>query len=353
MDLFVPFSCICALLAGWAVVGFSRHNSAIFSKSSSAAFAGMTTGLLGICDAPAADNPNRFSLRGHFAYNVSVDFRDIDSLTAPGPAAGGGLPRTYQDGFIGVDVSGNAGGLTWFWGYENASQVDLANDRIFMNAGTVATPGTDLDQKDGPQQGFDVSYGRVLGESEYGSWGLRLGVGWTDVGISGMTTRLTDAFALGGVIPPDPPFSGTFVGPGPLISDAPTRGTTASMNLLEGDLYGWRMGPFVEAPVGNRLSLSLDAGLAFAYFSGRLSFNELTTAGGIATGRSLRSAEGDFLFGAYTEAQVNFRINDDLTAIAGVGYQFLQNSKHSFEGRQATLDLGKTVLMTFGIAWSF
>src|SRR5436190_17264130 len=73
---------------------------------------------------PGADfpeNPNRISLGARFGMNFKGDFHNNAGVN-PGPAAAGADHR-YNDGYVLVDSSGNAGGMTWYWGYQNASQV--------------------------------------------------------------------------------------------------------------------------------------------------------------------------------------------------------------------------------------
>src|SRR4051812_11189102 len=67
------------------------------------------------------ENPNRFSLGARFGMNFKAAFGN-SAVVDPGPAAAG-ANYNYNDGYVRVDSSGNAGGLTWNWGYQNASQV--------------------------------------------------------------------------------------------------------------------------------------------------------------------------------------------------------------------------------------
>jgi hypothetical protein len=93
----------------------------------------------------------------------------------PGPATGGGVDRFYDDGFVRVDATGNPGGYTWFWSYENATQI---------------------------QGSFISFHSQAL--------------------LDANTIQLvTDTYDLGGLFPPSAPYTGTFEGPGPVLPDAP------------------------------------------------------------------------------------------------------------------------------------
>ena len=93
----------------------------------------------------------------------------------PGPAVGHRVDRTYDDGYVLVDSTGNSFDLTWNWGYLDASQYFPATDTFHFH--TIQITGA-------------------------------------------VATVLTDVYsAAGGFVPA--PHSGSFLGPGPTISDEP------------------------------------------------------------------------------------------------------------------------------------
>src|SRR4051794_22859692 len=65
-------------------------------------------------DAP--EEPNRFSIGARFGMNIKASFKNTPSAGGsavnPGPATGG-ADHTYDDGYVRVDSSGDAGGVTW------------------------------------------------------------------------------------------------------------------------------------------------------------------------------------------------------------------------------------------------
>jgi hypothetical protein len=93
----------------------------------------------------------------------------------PGPATGGGVDRLYNDGYVRVDSTSNPDGYTWYWGYQNSAQVQ--GDFILFHCQIALDPNTQ--------------------------------------------ETITDTYSLNGVVPPSAPYSGTFLGPGPLIPNAP------------------------------------------------------------------------------------------------------------------------------------
>src|SRR3954467_4203873 len=60
---------------------------------------------------------NRIGLSYQMGLNITVDFRRLGglALSSPGPATGTTVNRTYDNGYNRVDISTNAGGLTWHW----------------------------------------------------------------------------------------------------------------------------------------------------------------------------------------------------------------------------------------------
>src|SRR5437879_6247622 len=77
-----------------------------------------------------------FRIGGSFMLNVSTEFKTTGTFAVnrPPPSTAGGV--SYDDGFVGVDKTGNAPApgtttlITTFWGYNDASQVDTAADRL-------------------------------------------------------------------------------------------------------------------------------------------------------------------------------------------------------------------------------
>jgi len=44
----------------------------------------------------------------------------------------------YNNGYVLTDISGNAGNQTWYWGYDNSSQVNFANNTIAFDRTVMA-----------------------------------------------------------------------------------------------------------------------------------------------------------------------------------------------------------------------
>jgi hypothetical protein len=320
-----------------------------------------------IAQQTATSDPNWISLSPYLGFNISARFKHLGNVSPasqPGPTAGGGVDRTYDDGFVRVDSSGNQGGLTWFWGYNNASQVQ--GDTLRMHSGASASANGALEKGNDPQMGFELAYGRRLGEVLRGHWGLEAAFGFTDISIrdnrslTGTGLLATDAYSLGGIVPPQAPYSGSFSGPGPLIGDAPTR-TAASTSLLvtgkrtlDAQLYGLRLGPYFELPITKRFAARLGAGLAVAVVSSDFSFNETAAfASGPSVSRSGSNSNNDILAGGYFSGQLSYAVTERTSFFAGAQYQYLGKSSQSAAGGAAVLDLSHGIFVTLGVRLSF
>ena len=107
--------------------------------------------------------PTWFSLGPQFGLKLNARFNHLGNLssTAPGPATGGDMDRTYNDGFV---ESGQAPGMPAsaleLRVIQNSSQVQSGN--IVMHA-TSPVNGS-LNDNDDPQPGFDLAFGHDFGE---------------------------------------------------------------------------------------------------------------------------------------------------------------------------------------------
>ena len=68
---------------------------------------------------------DRLGLSYQMSFNVSARFRNVGSVPFPNNPSVTGL--SYQDGLVGTDNTANAGGLTSYWGYQNANQAVVNN----------------------------------------------------------------------------------------------------------------------------------------------------------------------------------------------------------------------------------
>ena len=307
------------------------------------------------------DNPNRFFLGPRFGMNFKADFHNNASYfnaVNPGPATPG-ADHTYNDGYVLVDSSGNAGGLTWNWGYKNSSQV--AGDTMQFHAIQSSSSSSATDD---PQYGAELIYQRVIGRLPFlssGRWGREAGFGFTELDLrdnrSGTVSVTTDTYQLNGVLPPSAGYNGTFSGPGALLGDTPMRTTMSavltSQQKLSGQLFSLRLGPFAEWNFTPKLSLAASVGLTLAPTTVDYDFSETVTLASGTFAASGHSSKTKLLYGPYVGGMLRYAFNKTWGVYVGAQFQNLTDLEQSVGGHTARLDPGATVYGTVGASWSF
>ena len=312
------------------------------------------------------DNPsewNHFGLDFRMGFNIQAKFTGPVVLAAPPPpSAGAAANRAYSDGFVNVDSSGNAGNLTWNWGYQHASQI--SGDTVLMHAASVSS-GTVSSGGEDPNLGFELNYMRDLGHESWGRWGIKAAFGYTAIDLrncdplSASAQLITDAYQLNGVTPPIAPYAGSFSGPGVVLGSFPTRTITPSTATITGSrsldatLYDFHLGPAVALNITRRLSLELGGGLAVGLVDSTFAFHDMSpTALGTGSSSGSTSSTG-WLVGGYAEAGLAYRVAKAASLFAGAQFQYLGDFNQSVGGRSAQLDLSQSIFCVLGLELHF
>jgi hypothetical protein len=314
---------------------------------------------------------NRFSLNARFGLNISAKFKRASmSLTAPPRTTPDGSRYNYDDGYVLTDVSGNYGGQTWNWGYDQPGQI--AGDTILMHHSTVsadAPSATGVDEDD-PQCGFEFAYDRELGKRDKLHYGFEAAVNYMNLSLkdtsafSGNVSRLTDAYPFTpGTTPPTAPNQGSFNGPGFVLGATPVSSTTTlipggativDQRNFDADIWGFRLGPYAEYPLNQNIDLWFSGGLAMGLVDGSASWKETASiAGGGTMVGSGGGSDLGLLWGGYLSAKVSWQLSEHWSAEGGVQYQYLGTYEHNFGGQVMQLDLSKSMFITIGLDYSF
>lgn len=325
---------------------------------------------------------NRFSLKATFNFNIRTEF------TSATPNNSGSFPRvgpenrTYDDGFVKVDISGNAGGTTWNWGYNNGSQFTPADAALappntgasslaFHSVSSLAD-GQTRGSRDRMTPGLELAYEEVLGrfhftEKRRANIGMLVTFGYLRLGqndsgsLAGLVGLTTDKYLTGAVLPPLAPYSGSFAAPGPLLPDAPAERALTTVaatgtvnNRLDGSLYGFSLGPFIEFPLHDKVSLTLGGGLGVVYASTTYSFTETVVVPGVVTAtRSGRVSADDWLFTAVAKANLYVALSEAWSWELGLAYQYAGNSRSSVQGKSSNLQLDAILSVNTGLNYAF
>jgi hypothetical protein len=321
-----------------------------------------------------AETQNRFYIGGRLHFNVKGTIQNTKQPAFTGPE--------YDDGFVSNDSSDSASGKSWNWGYSFTNQIfGTSPSRELELHGADSPRDGSVDRLNSDAEyGFEMGYGRdfwKFGKEEYPT---RVGIeGSFSVGalgldsrntMAGTVTRVSDRYLLGSVIPPRPPYSGSFQGPVPpnpptplistnIISHTTTTETATSHqeSSLDGTYWGFRLGPYIEVPwPGYRFSFGGGFGLSMVQVDARFSYREeftITGLGGPPQPREDSTRKADLLFGFYANAKVYYWLNDVVALYGGAEFQTLDNLTLEATHKSATLDFGNTFGITLGVMYAF
>lgn len=292
---------------------------------------------------------NRVSFGYRAGFLIDADFKNFGTApTVGGPSLNG----SYSDGFVRSDSTGNAGGLTTNWGYDAPSQI--SGGALYLRGSQDGSIGENAGSDF--SHGFELLYGRYLGTLGKGRWGVDLGFNYTAVDIDAAfavsrSVLTVDGFDLGGIIPPGAPYAGPFTpGPGvPLLPAVGTPTVVTVQNQLDSTLYGFKIGPFWEVPLTDRVTFGVGAGFALLVADTDYSFSEMY-GGIVRTGNASRS---EILPGAYATATLACRLTDRLSLETGLQLQGADSTRLRAGDKEARLDLGLHLLWTAGLRWEF
>jgi len=334
--------------------------------------------LVGISNTTRGENltNNQISLSARFGFNISARFKGLSSLPSPvSPTrrTPHGDAYNYDDGYVLTDNTGNFGGQTWYWGYDNSSK-QISGNNILMSRSSLAGGPSEVSLDDDPSYGAELVYRRLLWNKDRWFVGLELAGNYLNLSLSDsralsanvMRTTYPFAFTPGTTPPaasPDSPYQGSPEGPGFVISDTPGDPTIAPVpggavvqghRQFDADIWGLRLGPYVETPLGTKFRLSLSGGLAAGWLDGSASWNETASISGIQGATASGSGHADeMLWGFYVAGNISWQFAERWSAVAGVQYQYLNDFSHSFGGRQVEVNLSESIFATVGISFNF
>jgi hypothetical protein len=316
---------------------------------------------------------NRLTLSLRFGLDIDTKFKGIGGSLNPALNNGNGR---YDNGYVLTDISGNAGNQTWYWGYDNSSQVNaIANTVSFNRTTAVATKSSaSPDAGSDADTGFEIAYDRQLGIKE--DWhnmryGLELAVNFMPICINSSSTfaanvsQQTDVYGYTtGTTPPSAPYQGSFGGPGfvlnvPRFSTSTTLIPDASVfsqDHFDANLWGVRLGPYVEFPFGKKdqFTLSLSAGLALGLLDASDSWKQtVTIPGNPAVISNGGGDDFDLLWGGYVGLDADYQFSEHWGISGGVQFQDLGKYSHSFGGREVDLDLSRSLFFLVGVSYNF
>ncbi|MEJ2422830.1 MAG: hypothetical protein P8018_14205 [Acidobacteriota bacterium] len=253
---------------------------------------------------------NRVRISYQMGLNITANFKHLGGFAPqsnPGPAAGTAVNRTYDNGYNLVDISGNAGGQTWYWGYADNSS--LQGNQLVLDSSASLANGVSRDNSSDPQHGFEIALDHELYRHPTRDW--RFGI------------------------------EGAF-------------GYISGERKLDANVFGFRLGPYVELPLNDRSSLMVGGGLFLAVADTDFSYHETVTIPNVGTQTySGSGGQTDVLIGGYVGANVEYALTKQVGLFAGARFQGAGSSVTQAQGRQAILNLNESVIVSVGASYSF
>ena len=340
-------------------------------------FMGLTVGLFLSTKASAqvtGDWAKHFRLGAVAALNLKADFTLQGNFGVPSRSPGAvgvpGVDHIYDDGYVRVDATGNAGGLTSFWGYQNASQYDAAGQRILFHSASSLQPAdtSTYQRKNEAEFGMELAYGGILK-----LWRSTL-IGW-DVGFSYLPIGIKDSrdlsISLGrdgfyhatgaGFVIPAAPYNNGSSGVGTLIGGTAQAGPSdvvagvlTGSREIDTTLYNFRLGPTFYWDLGHRFAVQAGLGGAVGFLNGSYRYNEIAlTSDGGRTPLSGRLSQSDIVYGGYAQATLLWRTGEKADLYLSGQYMTLGDTTYGNGGRAARLDLRSGLYISIGINWPF
>jgi hypothetical protein len=330
---------------------------------------------------------NHITLSLRFGLNIRSQFSGLGSSFGSGGGSAGngrftpnGDQYNYYDGYVLPDSTGNALGYSTYWGYDRASQYNQALNQFTFHQITAtgissAQSGDEDSQNAYP--GLELTYDREFGKKE--NWhdmhyGLEGAVNFMKITLnnnstSGATVTTTPyVYNFGGIAgsqpapgyqgpysPPPPPIIGIpviVVPPSPGIP-ASSPGTFFSQDQFNGDLWGFRLGPYLDFPMSEKWSLHLSGGLALGLLDDNEAWQQTLNTGAGTLTASGQGTDFKMLWGYYVSLDAAYQINKRWGVEGGVQYEDIGQYSHSFSGRTVQLDLSQSLFVQVGISYSF
>jgi hypothetical protein len=314
---------------------------------------------------------NNFRLGAVLGFGVSANFHYGGVYAAPNGGVGAtgvtGVNHVYDDGYVKVDATGNAGGYTSNFGYESAAQYNASAQTLTMHhLDAFSTSGGGV-RTDSPFIGFDLTYGSRIADYSFGRIGWEVGFDMAPFTIkdnetlTGTFTRSAYLFDASGLNLPTAPYHGGSSGLGPTLRDVATAGSVAQIpgvvqgsHSLQGDLYLIRLGATWFFPLGDKWMVSAAAGPVLGVASANYRFNEnFTFPDGSVAASGGRHSGTTLSYGGYAAGFVYFRVQPGADLFAGAQGMSLDTTHFGDPGRVVDLRMGRAFLLTAGFSWPF
>jgi hypothetical protein len=274
-------------------------------------------------------------------------------------------PGVFDDGFVLADATGNAGGFTSNWGYNDSSQYAAAAEELTLSRSSGYSVTDASTANSDPQWGLDLAYGGTIKRigKTWVSW--ELGFSLVPIKVEGESSadasvsKSTFIFSTAGLVVPGAPYHGSPAG-GPLLATNNTPGsattlpgTMSASREIDAMLYNLRLGPHFHWDLNPRWSVEAMGGFALGYLDGDYEFTErlLTATGQSRTAGSV--GQSSWLYGGYAGVLTQIHVERNAYFYGSAQFMTLGNVEFSGRGRQAELRLDRGLYFSLGFTWLF
>lgn len=319
---------------------------------------------------PDTDDWTRhFSIGPLAAFNIGVKFSIVPGQLFKGISGNNVAAGIFDDGYVRPDQSGNSGS-TGYWGYNNASQYNAANNTLTMTAtSSYSIPSGENHSMDaGALVGVDVVYGVNFWYWKHARVGFDLGISYLPLHVSdnqpltAAVNQTSYVFPTFGNVIPSAGYQGNSSGFNePHIGLTPTSSTPSQMTdvhvtgsrTLDANIFILRLGPAFYWDLTDHVGMNLGAGPALGIVSAQYSYNETLTFGE-TTAHNVGSFDDlGFQYGGYVNLTFYYHLNESVDLFLGGQFMTMDDYTISSGGREASLDLGSQIYISGGINWPF
>ncbi len=320
--------------------------------------------LLGLDTLSDDDWTRHFRIGALVALNAHANFSMNGNFNISGNNLAAG---NFDDGYIRQDSTGNAGGYSSYWGYNNNSQYNAASGNLTLHSASSFSGQSDTSASDSFSAGFELAYG-----DSYWNWngakiGWEFGFGILPISITDRSpmsvglTQNTYTFPTYGFTATPTPYQGSYDGTGgalistngTLTSSTNTTGHLTGTRTLDTTLYTFRLGPNVYWDLNDSLGLYVGGGPAVGFAMSTLSYNESISYGGSTALNSGSVDSTSIVYGGYVNATLVYHAPEKADLYIGVQYMPLSDVTVEGNNRRAKLDLGGEIYISAGVNWPF
>ena len=123
---------------------------------------------------------------------------------------------------------------------------------------------------------------------------------------------------------------------------------------LDAAIYGFKVGPYFEYPLAQRVSLTVSGGFALLIADSSFRVRQsVSIASPLSASGTLTRSEVGVLPGAYVGGRLSLAVSDSAAVFTGLQYESTGHHAQSLGNKRVEIDFWNAVYWTFGFSYSF